>query len=69
MSCAQCTQLESALESAERLDSPERLEGLTLIGERNREHQYRERVAKAMMLLQRHKAQCPQANTVLAGSE
>ena len=59
MTCRICTELENLLASARMVDPPERLLGLTEVGERNREHQYRERVAKATMVLQKHQAQCP----------
>ena len=58
MTCRICVELEISLASAQRIDPAERLAGLTLIGERNREHQYQERIAKAMMQLNKHRVQC-----------
>ena len=58
MTCQICAELAISLASAQRIGPADRLEGLTLIGERNREHQYRERVARAMMKLNKHRAQC-----------
>ena len=57
-SCRICIELNSFLTRARIIDPPERLRGLTEIGERNRKHQYQERVEKATTTLQKHQAQC-----------
>ena len=60
MTCRRCIEYELSLEAAMSLDTPERRCGLTEIGERNRMHQYTERVAAARLLLDKHKARCPE---------
>ena len=55
--CKKCIELQSSLDSSRRID-PDRPQNLTVIAERKRDQQDREKVANAMMLLNAHTAQC-----------
>lgn len=58
MTCGTCDELEISLAFARKPASPEFLQGLTLISERKWQHEAGIRIARAIMLLQQHKAQC-----------
>ena len=58
MICCLCDELEVSLALARRPGTAEYLQSLTLIAERAWESEARVRVAQAMMLLQKHRAQC-----------
>jgi hypothetical protein len=58
MHCRVCEQLEEALATAQRPDSPELLNGLTEAGMRNHTHQRQERALKAETDLNKHKNAC-----------